>query len=57
MFDLRHAGHEIASTELTVRNRDGEPARVALYTLQTTQRSLIPAHPGRGFMTQGRAVA
>lgn len=50
VFDLREAGHDIRSTEITVRNRDGEPCRVALYSLHGAQTSLIPKHPGRGVM-------
>jgi len=51
VFDLREAGFDIHSTEITVRNRDGAPCRVALYSLATQQVSLIPSHPGRGVMT------
>lgn len=51
VFDLRAAGHEIRSQEITVRNRDGEPCRVALYSIGSAQQSLIPSHPGRGVLT------
>jgi hypothetical protein len=50
VFDLRDQGHNIKSTEITVRNRDGDPCRVALYSLEAGQMALIPKHPGRGVM-------
>ena len=50
VFDLRDQGHNIKSTEITVRNRHGDPCRVALYSLEAGQMALIPKHPGRGVM-------
>lgn len=50
VFDLRAAGFDITSTEIAVRNRDGQPARVALYALRSHQTILIPNHPGRGVL-------
>jgi hypothetical protein len=50
VFDLRSEGHDIRSTEITVRNRHGEPCRVALYSLASRQMALVPVHPGRGVM-------
>lgn len=51
VFDLRQAGFLIASQEVTVRNRDGVECRVARYTLQRAQTTMLPVHPGRGVMT------
>lgn len=51
VYDLRAEGHDIRSQEITVRNRDGEPCRVALYSIGSAQQSLIPSHPGRGALT------
>lgn len=50
VFDLRDAGHDIRSEEIKVRNRSGDVCRVALYSLASAQRTLIPNHPGRGVM-------
>lgn len=50
VFDLRGAGHHVRSREITVRNRDGEPCRVALYSLAAAQTTMLPQHPGRGVM-------
>ena len=50
VFDLREEGYDITSTEITVRNRDGEPCRVALYALASEQLQLVPKHPGRGVL-------
>ena len=50
VFDLREEGYEVVSTEITVRNRDGDPCRVALYSLANEQLNLIPVRPGRGVM-------
>lgn len=50
VFDLRREGYDVRSTEITVRNRNGEPCRVALYSLASAQRTLVPQHPGRGVM-------
>ena len=47
---LREEGYDVRSEEITVRNRDGEPCRVALYSLHSAQRTLLPTHPGRGVM-------
>ncbi len=52
VYDLRAAGYDIRSQEITVRNQDGEPCRVAQYSLGSAQQSLIPSHPGRGVITQ-----
>ena len=51
VFDLREEGWDIQSTEITVRNRFGEPCHVALYSLASEQMTLVPVHPGRGAMT------
>lgn len=51
VFDLREDGYDIRSEEITVRNRHGERCRVALYSLASTQMSLVPIHPGRGVLT------
>lgn len=51
VYDLRQAGFDIRSTEITVKNRAGEPCRVALYSLHSPQTHLLPVHPGRGVMT------
>lgn len=50
VFDLRQAGYDVRSTDITVQNRDGNPCRVALYSLASTQCVLIPVEPGRGVM-------
>lgn len=50
VFDLREEGHDILSTDITVRNREGEPCRVALYQLASDQLLLVPRHPGRGVL-------
>ena len=50
VHELRQAGHDIRSTPLEVTNRDGETCRVALYSLATPQRTLLPEGPGRGVM-------
>lgn len=50
VFDLRSEGHDIRSREITVRNRHGEPCRVALYPLESNQMMLVPIHPGRGVL-------
>jgi hypothetical protein len=50
VFDLREEGWDVASEEITVRNRDGERCRVALYSLRSAQRKLVPTHPGRGVL-------
>lgn len=50
VFDLREEGYDITSTKITVRNRDGEPCRVALYALASDQLQLIPKHSGRGVL-------
>lgn len=50
VFDLRQAGYQVTSREITVKNRDGQPCRVALYALQRAQTTLLPEHPGRGVM-------
>lgn len=50
VFDLRAMGYDIHSTEITVRNRTGGTSRVAQYSLQGKQLTLIPNHPGRGLM-------
>lgn len=50
VFDLRNEGHDIRSREITVRNRHGEPCRVALYSLESAQMTLVPVHPGRGVL-------
>ncbi|HSX65142.1 MAG TPA: helix-turn-helix domain-containing protein [Pseudoxanthomonas sp.] len=50
VFDLREEGHDIRSTEITVLNRDNQACRVALYSLGSAQRTLLPTHPGRGVM-------
>ena len=50
VYDLREEGYDVRSEEITVRNRDGEPCRVALYSLHSAQRTLLPTHPGRGVM-------
>ena len=34
VYDLRHLGHNILSTRITIRNQFGEKVRVASYTLQ-----------------------
>lgn len=36
VFDLRGAGHRIATDMVSVRNRNGEPCRVARYALLPT---------------------
>lgn len=51
VFDLRAAGYNIESRQVTVRNRDGGTSHVAEYRLASQQRTLLPAHPGRGAMT------
>lgn len=56
VYDLRNDGWDIRSREITVRNRRGEPCRVALYSLAEArpgmpERQLVPVvHPGRGVM-------
>ncbi len=47
VHDLRNAGHVIHSTEVMVRNRDGQLCRVARYSAPTSQKLLIPQLPGR----------
>ena len=51
VFDLRDEGWDVRSEEITVRNRQGETVRVALYSLASDQRVLLPHHPGRGVLT------
>lgn len=51
VYELRQAGHDIRSTPIEVTNRRGEACRVALYSLHSTQRTLLPEGPGRGVMT------
>lgn len=51
VHELRQAGHDIRSTPIEVSNRRGETCRVALYSLHSTQRTLLPEGPGRGVMT------
>lgn len=50
VFDLRQEGYDIRSQDITVRNRDGDPCHVALYSLASAQRTLIPIEPGRGVL-------
>lgn len=50
VYDLRQAGYDIRSRMITVRNRRGEKCRVALYSLHSAQRQLLPIAPGRGAM-------
>lgn len=50
VWDLRQAGYDVHSATITVPNRDGQPCKVALYTLASTQMKLIPTEPGRGVM-------
>lgn len=50
VYDLRQAGHDVRSQMITVRNRRGEPCRVALYSLHSAQGQLLPIAPGRGAM-------
>lgn len=50
VFDLRRAGYDIRSRDIVVTNRDGEDCHVALYSLASTQRTLMPLAPGRGVM-------
>lgn len=50
VHELRQAGYEIRSTPVEVRNRRGEPCRVAQYSLVSQQRTLLPEGPGRGVM-------
>lgn len=57
VHELRQAGHDIRSTPIEVRNRDGEACRVALYSLATQQRTLLPEGPGRGVMTAAAVSA
>lgn len=51
VFDLREEGWDVQSTEIAVRNRDGDLCRVALYSLASDQMTLVPVHPGRGVLT------
>lgn len=44
VYDLRAAGHDIRSQEITVRNRDGEPCRVALYSIGSVQHARAVRH-------------
>ncbi|MBB5885431.1 hypothetical protein DYQ93_11615 [Xanthomonas sp. LMG 8992] len=48
VFDLRQAGHDVRSEEITVTNRHGQPCRVARYSIPSDQCQLIPLSPGRG---------
>ncbi|MFO3704395.1 helix-turn-helix domain-containing protein [Xanthomonas codiaei] len=50
VHDLRNQGFNIASTPITVPNRDGDDCRVAQYRLTDQQRTLLPELPGRGVM-------
>lgn len=50
VFDLRQEGWDVRSQEITVRNRHGEPCRVALYSLASDQMTLVAVEPGRGVM-------
>lgn len=48
VFDLRREGYDVRSTDVVVRNRDGEDCHVAQYSLVSAQRRLLPVAPGRG---------
>lgn len=50
VHDLRNEGWDIRSSDITVKNRHGEDCHVALYSLASTQRVLIPVAPGRGVL-------
>ena len=50
VFDLRREGWDVRSEQITVRNRDGQPCHVALYSLASKQTLLVPVQPGRGVM-------
>lgn len=51
VYDLRRAGFDVRSRDVSVRNRHGESCRVAEYRLASPQCALIPHQPGRGQMT------
>lgn len=48
VYDLRADGWDIRSSDIVVRNRFGDLCHVSLYSLASTQMSLVPHHPGRG---------
>lgn len=57
VYDLRRAGHDVRSRNITVPNRDGTPCHVAEYRLASPQCALIPHQPGRGYMTDRQVRA
>lgn len=50
VHDLRNEGWDIRSSDIIVKNRHGVDCHVALYSLASTQRVLIPVAPGRGVL-------